>query len=94
MKRSAASMTICHTDPMPRPISVRLDAEAERALQWLEASGMSRSEAVRVSLLAAADRLRGGQALTAEAAALEADQADRAEMQSVANLMESLRAPG
>jgi Arc/MetJ-type ribon-helix-helix transcriptional regulator len=79
---------------MPKPISVRLDDDAEQALQALEASGLSRSEAIRASLLASARRLRRGRELAAEAAALEADESDRAEMQSVATLMESLRAPG
>jgi Arc/MetJ-type ribon-helix-helix transcriptional regulator len=79
---------------MARAISVRLDDDAERALRALEASGLSRSEAIRTSLLASAERLRRGKALAAEAAALEADESDRAEMLSVAALMESLRAPG
>lgn len=39
-------------------------------------------------------RLRRGQELAAEAAALDADEADRTEMLAVASLMESLRAPG
>ena len=79
---------------MTKAISVRLDSDAELALQALEATGLSRSEAIRSSLLASAQRLRRGKELAAEAAALEADEADRAEMQSVATLMESLRAPG
>lgn len=79
---------------MPHAISVRLDDDAERALERLEATGLSRSEAVRTALVAAADRLRRRDALAAEAAALEADEADREEMLAVASLMESLRAPG
>jgi Arc/MetJ-type ribon-helix-helix transcriptional regulator len=75
-------------------ISVRLDDAAEQALRALEASGMSRSEAIRSSLIAAARRLRERSALAAEVAALEADEADRDEMLAVADLMESLRAPG
>lgn len=77
-----------------RAISVRLDAEAVRALRLLEATGMSRSEAIRSALVAAADRVRRRDAIAAEAAALEADEADRREMQAVAALMESMRAPG
>lgn len=72
---------------------MRLDDDAERALRTLEASGLTRSEAIRTSLLASADRLRRKKALAAEAAALEADEADRDEMVSVAELMEQLRAP-
>jgi len=77
-----------------RAISVRLDDEALRTLGQLEASGMSRSEAIRAALVEAAGRLRDKQALAAEVAALDADEADRAEMLAVADLMESLRAPG
>jgi len=55
---------------------------------------MSQSEAIRSSLLASAERLRRGQELAAEVVALEADEADRAEMLAVAELMESMRAPG
>lgn len=87
-------ITFCHTDTMAKAISVRLDDEADQALRALEASGLSRSEAIRSSLLASARRLRRGKDLAAEAAALEADDEDRAEMLSVAALMESLRAPG
>lgn len=77
-----------------KAISVRLDEEAERALNALEATGLTRSDAIRSSLLASATRLRRGRELAAEAAALEADETDRAEMLEVASLMESLRAPG
>ena len=79
---------------MTKAISVRLDVEAERALRAIEATGVSRSEAIRSALLASADRLRRGRDLATEVAALEADEADRAEMLSVAALMESVRAPG
>jgi antitoxin component of RelBE/YafQ-DinJ toxin-antitoxin module len=78
---------------MARAISVRLDEGAERALRVLEAAGMSRSEAIRSSLVEAAGRLRRSSALAAEVAALEADEEDRSEMHLVAGLMESLRAP-
>lgn len=77
-----------------RAMSVRLDDEAERALRLLEASGLSRSDAVRTALVAAAERLRRRSDLAAEVAALEADEADRDEMLAVAALMEDLRAPG
>jgi Arc/MetJ-type ribon-helix-helix transcriptional regulator len=80
--------------PVALPISVRFDDDAERALRALEASGMSRSEAIRSSVVEAAHRLRRRSALAAEVVALEADDADRGEMIAVAGLMESLRAPG
>ena len=79
---------------MSQAISVRLDEEALRALSRLEASGLSRSEAIRTALIQASDGLRSRQALAEEVAALEADAADRAEMLAVADLMERLRAAG
>ncbi len=58
----------------------------------LEASGLTRSEAIRSSLLASAERLHRRRVLAAEAALLEADPEDRSEMLSVASMMESMRA--
>ncbi len=74
-------------------ISVRLDEEARRALAELEATGMSRSDAVRRGLVAAAQRLRERQRLIDEVAELATDEADRAEAAQVATMMEDLRAP-
>ena len=86
-------MTIRDTlSEMGQAISFRLDDEADRALRALEAAGMSRSEAIRSSLIASAQRLRRKSELVAEVAALEADEDDRDEMVAVAGLMESLRA--
>ena len=79
---------------MAQAVSVRLDDEVQRALRTLEASGLSRSEAIRKSILEAAAALRRRDALRAEVAALEADEADRHEMLKVATLMKSLRAEG
>jgi Arc/MetJ-type ribon-helix-helix transcriptional regulator len=79
---------------MSQAISVRLDDEAFRALGRLEATGVSRSEAIRTALVQAADRLQHRQVLAEEVAALEADGADRAEMLAVADVMEQLRAAG
>jgi Arc/MetJ-type ribon-helix-helix transcriptional regulator len=75
-------------------ISVRLDDEALKALRALEACGMSRSEAIRTALVSASKQLRRRRDLAAEVAALEADEADRAEMRDVAAFMESVRATG
>lgn len=72
---------------------MRLDEDAARALRALEASGLSRSEAIRSALISTAKRLQKGPQLAAEVAALETDEADRDEMLAVAALMESLRAP-
>ena len=79
---------------MAHAVSVRLDDEALKALGQLEATGMSRSDAIRAALVDAASRLKEKHALAAEVAALEADADDRAETLAVAKLMESLRAPG
>jgi len=79
---------------MPRAISVRLDDEALRALQVLEASGLTQSAAIRSSLVAAAAKMRSASSLAAEAAALREDEDDRREMQALAAFMETLRAPG
>lgn len=81
-----------YSETMTQAVSVRLDDEVQRALRTLEAAGLSRSEAIRRSILDAAAALRRKEALRAEVAALEADEADRREMQKVASLMESLRA--
>lgn len=79
---------------MAQAVSVRLDDDAMRALAQLEATGLSRSEAIRAALVEAASRLRDKEAVAAEAAALEADEEDRVEMLAVAEFMESLRASG
>jgi len=79
---------------MASAISVRLDDEALRALGQLQASGLSRSEAIRQALVDSAARLSKRKVLAEEVAALEADEDDRREMREVAALMESLRAQG
>lgn len=71
---------------------MRLDDEASRALAQIETTGMSRSAAIRFALVAAASRLRDRRALAKEVAALGADDADRAEMLAVAEMIEQLRA--
>jgi len=78
--------------PVAGAISVRLDEEALRALRQLEAGGLTQSEAIRSSLVHEAARMRARQALAAEVVALEADEADQAEMRAVASLMEQFRA--
>jgi antitoxin component of RelBE/YafQ-DinJ toxin-antitoxin module len=79
--------------PMAQAVSVRLDDLALRALSQLEATGLTRSAAIRIALVEAASRLADKRALAAEVASLENDDVDRAEMAMVADLMESLRAP-
>ena len=77
---------------MAQAISVRLDDQALHALGLLEATGLTRSEAIRAALVETASRRQDKEALAAEVAALEADADDRAEMLAVADIMESLRA--
>lgn len=79
---------------MSRAISVRLDDEAQRALVQLEASGLSRSAAIRKTIILCAHEARRREALRAEMLALEEDEGDRNEMREVAALMEFLRAEG
>jgi predicted transcriptional regulator len=79
---------------MSSAISVRLDSEALRALAQLEATGLSRSEAVRRAILDSAARLQRRAGLAAEVAALEADEDDRRETLEVAAVMEIMRASG
>jgi Arc/MetJ-type ribon-helix-helix transcriptional regulator len=75
-------------------ISVRLDDEAQRALAQLEASGLSRSDAIRSAIVKSAQQVRRREALSQEIAELEADEEDRREMLEVAEFMEQLRAEG
>ena len=79
---------------MTSAISVRLDAQTLQALAQLEATGLSRSEAIRRAILDSAARLQRRAALAAEVAALEADEDDRREMLEVAAVMEIMRAAG
>ena len=79
---------------MTPAISVRLDAETLRALAQLEATGLSRSEAIRQAIIDSAARLQRRAALADEVAALEADEEDQREMLEVAAVMEIMRAAG
>ena len=79
---------------MSSAISVRLDPDVLRALAQLEATGLTRSEAIRRAILDSAARLQQRTALAADAADLESDEDDRREMLAVAVLMESVRAAG
>lgn len=72
---------------------MRLDDEALAALGRLEATGMTRSEAIRRAIVDAAEGVRKRHALAAEVAELERDPDDRREMMEIAELMESLREP-
>lgn len=70
---------------------MRLDDSAAAALALLrDAGGLSDSDAVRLALREAAERRRSRAALAAEARALAADEADRAEARAVRELMAEL----
>jgi Arc/MetJ-type ribon-helix-helix transcriptional regulator len=60
-----------------RAISVRLDEEAQRALDKLIGSGMSQSKAIRYALIQTADRERPRMSLSAEAMMLARNEEDR-----------------
>lgn len=75
-------------------ISIRLDAQAQRSLRALEASGLTRSEAIRRGLSIAAEQIRRMEVIRHEAEMVAADQQDRQEMLEIAAFMESLRAEG
>jgi len=76
-----------------RAISVRLDGEAQRALDKLIESGMSQSQAIRYALVQTADRRTPRRSLSVEAMMLAASEDDRREAREVLAFMESLRAP-
>lgn len=82
---------MCDTRVMAGTITFRPDEDALRALAVLTQDGTSVSKAVREALLEAAGA-RAQQLLRAEAAALAADPADRAESAQVLRDMETLRA--
>ncbi len=63
---------------MSSAISVRLDAETLRALAQLEATGLSRSEAIRRAILDSAARLRR-RAAACHAGAVTSSRADAME---------------
>lgn len=76
---------------MAETITFRPDEDAARALAVLTQDGTGVSAAVRAALIDAA-RARVGDRLRAEAAALVADEHDRAEAAQVLRDMETLRA--
>ncbi len=88
----ATSYISSYSGGMAETISVRLDDDAQRALAELESTGLTRSEAVRTGLQAAARHLRDRRELAREAELLAGDEADVAEADAVQQMMEDLRA--
>ena len=72
-------------------ITFRTDPEVDAALSALVGDGRDRSRAIREAIIEAARRARAAR-LRAEADALAADPADRAEARAVLEDLESLRA--
>jgi Arc/MetJ-type ribon-helix-helix transcriptional regulator len=72
-------------------LTIRTDAEVERALEGLTSDGSSRSEAARAAILEA-DRTQRRARLRAEAESLRNDPRDVAVSQELAAEMEAIRA--
>lgn len=82
---------ICSTiSGMARALHVRLDRDAEAALDTLRAEGLNDSQAVRLALVEARSRRRGRAVLREEAARLAADAGDRAELAAIAADLDTL----
>ena len=88
---TSMSYKLCYSRGMAHTITFRPDEDAERALAVLTADGTAVSAAVRSALIDAA-RARAQHRVRAEAEALAADAADRAESAQVLRDMETLRA--
>jgi Arc/MetJ-type ribon-helix-helix transcriptional regulator len=79
--------------PVPeKPISVRLDEEASRALAFLMRDGASQSDAIRQALLAAARTARTEQ-VRADAERVGKDPQDRAVIAEIRAFMDELAPP-
>ena len=74
-------------------ISIRLDDEAERALEFLMGQGKSRSEAIREAVVDTARR-RVYDLAAADAARIAADLDDRREVDEVQALWDALSEEG
>lgn len=75
-----------------KAISVRLDAEAQRALETLMRDGASQSEVIRNALLIAS-RQEILEQMRRDAERVGVDPADRAEVAEILALMDELSAP-
>lgn len=72
-------------------VTFRTDDEVDAALAELEGSSRDRSQAIREAILLAS-RVKRAERVRAEAEALAADDADRAEARAVLADMDSVRA--
>jgi Arc/MetJ-type ribon-helix-helix transcriptional regulator len=76
-----------------KAISVRLDAEAQRALERLTARGVSQSQAIRQALIDA-ERTAWREQVRADAERIGNDPDDRALMAEIREYMDELAPPG
>jgi Arc/MetJ-type ribon-helix-helix transcriptional regulator len=85
---------VIRSEAMPeKAISVRLDADAQRALERLTARGVSQSHAIRQALIDA-DRAARREQVRADAKRIGNDPADRALMAEIREYMDELAPPG
>lgn len=75
-----------------RAISVRLDPEAQRALDWIMGHGYSQSEAIREALIRAA-RVHERAQIEADAKRIANDPGDRAEIAAIQEFFGELELP-
>jgi Arc/MetJ-type ribon-helix-helix transcriptional regulator len=75
-----------------KAVSVRLDADAQRALEWLTARGVSRSEAIRQALIRSAREVRREQ-VRADAERIGNDPHDRAVIAEIREFFDELAPP-
>jgi Arc/MetJ-type ribon-helix-helix transcriptional regulator len=76
-----------------KAISVRLDADAQRALERLTERGVSQSQAIRKALIDA-DRTARREQVRADAERIGNDPDDRALMAEIREYMDELAPPG
>jgi Arc/MetJ-type ribon-helix-helix transcriptional regulator len=84
---------VIQSSAVERALSVRLDVQAQRALEILMRNGQSQSEAVRAALLESARR-RVYVIAAEDAARLAADPRDRKEMADIAAFFDALDEEG
>jgi Arc/MetJ-type ribon-helix-helix transcriptional regulator len=79
-------------DVAEKAISVRLDAEAQRSLEWIMGHGYSQSEAIREALIRAARSEERAQT-QADAKRIANDPIDRAEIAAIQEFFGELDLP-
>jgi Arc/MetJ-type ribon-helix-helix transcriptional regulator len=85
---------LCYRLEIARSLHVRLDDDAEAALEIIRAGNLSDSEAVRTALRETAARRRIRSAIREEVQRIAADESDRDEMRIVREQMAELAPAG